>query len=252
MRLTATGASAWPAASTTNLPVPNLGSGAIGGARAAAGVAAGGLLAGLNNASMAAYWARVPAAQAMPSFWVYDLDKRVQAGKLSHEDAAGIFYTALLGAQAQQFKPIGATNEALRLSMIGFLGEAEAVYFARKKKAAAERAAGAERAEAAPARVTGGELDNARREFERMKPQLWKEEAEKNPQKYTAEQLASMRKGKAPVGSDGKPMEIHHKKLLSEGGTNTPGNFEFKTYTEHRVGPNFKVNHPNLPRGKRP
>ena len=82
-----------------------------------------------------------------------------------------------------------------------------------------------------------------------MRSRLWREEAEKNPQKYTPEQLAAMRKGNAPKSIDGISMEIHHKKPLSEGGTNTYDNFQFGTRFDHRLGPNLKKNHPNLPRG---
>ena len=82
-----------------------------------------------------------------------------------------------------------------------------------------------------------------------MKSQLWKDEAQKNPERYTSKQLEEMRRGDAPVGSDGHPMEIHHKRPLSEGGANTWDNFEFGTRSDHRIGPNFKKNHPNLPRG---
>jgi hypothetical protein len=41
----------------------------------------------------------------MPSIWVYELKKRVRAGTLSREDAVNIFNTAMLGADAQGFKP---------------------------------------------------------------------------------------------------------------------------------------------------
>jgi HNH endonuclease len=60
-----------------------------------------------------------------------------------------------------------------------------------------------------------------------------------------------MRQGKTPKDSDGKPFEIHHKKPLSEGGTNSFENYEFTTQEEHRLGPNLKKNHPNLWRGRR-
>jgi 5-methylcytosine-specific restriction endonuclease McrA len=53
-----------------------------------------------------------------------------------------------------------------------------------------------------------------------------------------------MKKGKAPIGVDGKPMEIHHKRPLSEGGTNAIENLEIKTQTDHRIGGNFRKNHP--------
>jgi hypothetical protein len=42
-------------------------------------------------------------------------------------------------------------------------------------------------------------------------------------------------------------MEIHHKSALAEGGTNTLDNFDFMTWTEHRLGPNYKKHQPNLP-----
>ena len=103
-------------------------------AGAAAGIAAGGFLAGLRNASMGAYWARVPGTQAMPSVWVYELEKRVRAGTLSREDAIGIFNTAVLGAQAQGFKPTGNVMSAVHKLITDFLGKAEGVYFARKKE----------------------------------------------------------------------------------------------------------------------
>jgi hypothetical protein len=189
----------------------------------------------------------------MPQIWVYELEKRVRAGTLSREDAIGIFNTAVLGAEAQSFKPTGDRMSLVHKSATDFLGRAEAIYFAREKETAdATKNVDAENAEANPDRVTGEALDKVRREFKAMKSKLWQEEAEKNPQKYTPEQLDDMRRGDAPKGSDGKRMEIHHKKPLSEGGANTLDNFEFTTQTEHRLGPNLKKNHPNLPRGRRP
>jgi hypothetical protein len=94
----------------------------------AARVAAGGLLGGLNNASMGAYWSRVPGAQAMPAIWQHELDKRVRAGTLSRKDATGIFNTALLGAQAQRFAPTGGTMSAVHQSAVDFLAKAEGHY----------------------------------------------------------------------------------------------------------------------------
>jgi hypothetical protein len=241
----------WPTTGPTSSWLPKVGSGVGAGAGAAAGIGAGAFLGGLRNASMGAYWARVPGTQAMPSIWVYELEKRVRAGKLSREDAIGIFNTAVLGAEAQGFRPTGGTMSAVHQSATGFLGKAEAIYFARKKEAAGAKGdADAKDARATPQLITGEALATARREFEGMKRQLWRKEAEENPQKYTPEQLEKMRRGDAPKGSDGRPMEIHHKKPLSEGGTNTWDNFEFLTHTDHRRKPNFKPNHPNLPRGR--
>jgi hypothetical protein len=109
-------------------------------------------------------------------------------------------------------------------------------------------AAGGAEVKAPPlhARVTGAELQAARREFDRMKPRLWREEAVRNPGKYTPEQLQAMRAGEAPKGLDGKSMEIHHKVPLALGGKNEPDNFIILTFTQHRAGSNFKLNHPGL------
>ena len=42
-------------------------------------------------------------------------------------------------------------------------------------------------------------------------------------------------------------MELHHKVPLAEGGTNAFENRIPLTCTEHRLGFNYKLNHPNLP-----
>ena len=97
------------------------------------------------------------------------------------------------------------------------------------------------------ARMTGDALDAARKAFNAMKPKAWMEEATKNASKYTPDQLERMRNGLAPIGSDNFPMEIHHITPLAEGGQNTMDNFEFLTRTDHRLGDNYKANHPNLP-----
>ena len=104
----------WPAHAPSVPALPRVGS----GAGAAAGVAAGGLLGGLRNASMSPYSARVPAARAMLDIWVYDLEKRVRAGQLSHDDAVGIFNIAVLGAKAQGFTPAGGTMSAVHNSAL--------------------------------------------------------------------------------------------------------------------------------------
>ncbi|MEX0677908.1 MAG: hypothetical protein WD063_12580 [Pirellulales bacterium] len=70
----------------------------------------------------------------MPQIWVYELEKRVRAGTLSRDDAVQIFNTAVLGAEAQGFKPTGDRMSLVHKSAMDFLGKAEAVYFARKKK----------------------------------------------------------------------------------------------------------------------
>ncbi len=96
-------------------------------------------------------------------------------------------------------------------------------------------------------RVTGDALKALRQEFESVKPKFWKHEAETHAQHYSAEDLARMRQGRAPLGGDGHPMELHHQIPLAEGGTNAFSNLRPITRTEHRLGPNYKKNHPNLP-----
>jgi 5-methylcytosine-specific restriction endonuclease McrA len=87
----------------------------------------------------------------------------------------------------------------------------------------------------------------ARREFDRIKPKVWKHEASTNPNRYSPENLERMGKGRAPIGDDGYPMELHHKKPLAEGGDNSLENLQPMTQTEHRRADNYKKNHPNLP-----
>jgi RHS repeat-associated protein len=96
-------------------------------------------------------------------------------------------------------------------------------------------------------RVTGDALKAARDEFKVVKPQFWRREAAQNAAEYSAENLDRMAAGKAPIGSDGFPMELHHSTPLAEGGTNVFDNLEPMTRTDHRLGPNYKLNHPNLP-----
>lgn len=56
-----------------------------------------------------------------------------------------------------------------------------------------------------------------------------------------------MRKGKAAIGDDGFSMELHHKKPLANGGTNDFSNIQVMTRSSHRLGENYKRNHPDLP-----
>jgi hypothetical protein len=53
-----------------------------------------------------------------------------------------------------------------------------------------------------------------------------------------------MMKGKAPIGSDGYPMELHHKVMLARGGSNDIDNLIAMTRTDHRLGANYAKNHP--------
>ena len=74
--------------------------------------------------------------------------------------------------------------------------------------------------------------------FAKERSAFWKREAAENPSKYSEENLARMEEGKAPVGEDGHPMELHHVDRTPEGGLKP------MTRTEHRLGENYKKNHP--------
>jgi uncharacterized protein RhaS with RHS repeats len=101
-------------------------------------------------------------------------------------------------------------------------------------------------------RVTGEELKRQRREFEeKVKPAFWKHEAEKNPHKYSPENLKRMREGKAPLDEKGVPLELHHKVPLSEGGSNCFDNLVIMTREEHRGKGNYSKNHPHQRRQRR-
>ena len=96
-------------------------------------------------------------------------------------------------------------------------------------------------------RITGNDLTTMRMEFNRMRPEFWKNEAKANPGKYSQENIDRMSRGKAPLGSDGHPMELHHRIPLAEGGKNAFENLQPMTRTDHRLGGNYKANHPGLP-----
>jgi RHS repeat-associated protein len=78
-----------------------------------------------------------------------------------------------------------------------------------------------------------------RKIFDKERKNYWKKEAENNSPKYSADDLARMKKGKAPTGPDGHPMELHHNDRTMTGGL-TP-----MSRTDHRLGDNYKINHPN-------
>lgn len=86
-----------------------------------------------------------------------------------------------------------------------------------------------------------------RREFKPAKEAYSRSQATGNPGAYGPDDLARMNAGKPPIGGDGFPLEIHHRTPLARGGTNDVDNFEVLTRTEHRLGPNYKRNHPGLP-----
>jgi hypothetical protein len=92
---------------------------------------------------------------------------------------------------------------------------------------------------------TKDELKERRNDFNKnVKPQYWRDQARDSPGSYTADYLARMKDGKAPIGDDGYPMELHHKVELYRGGSNDYEDLDPMTRTEHRLGANYRKNHP--------
>jgi hypothetical protein len=98
------------------------------------------------------------------------------------------------------------------------------------------------------AKVGKKQAEKLRRQFNTMRPELWKREAKENPHKYTPEQLSAMERGEAPIGSDGLPMEIHHIRNLQYGGSNDWDNLEFLTNEEHHRPGIYGERHPRCPK----
>jgi len=75
--------------------------------------------------------------------------------------------------------------------------------------------------------------------FKKEREAFWKKEAKDNPGNYSPNNLKRMKQGKAPIGSDGHSIELHHIERTPQGGTKP------MTRTDHRLGQNYKKNHPN-------
>jgi hypothetical protein len=94
-------------------------------------------------------------------------------------------------------------------------------------------------------RVTGPELDRLRKQFDDVvKPGYWRKQAKNNASLYSADDLARMNQGRAPIGSDGYPLELHHVLALECGGANDERNLVVMTRTDHRLKGNYRGNHP--------
>lgn len=76
--------------------------------------------------------------------------------------------------------------------------------------------------------------------FRAERETFWKTEAKNNSGKYSPENLERMKEGKPPIGSDGYPVELHHVDRTPEGGVQP------MTRTDHRLGDNYKKNHPSV------
>jgi RHS repeat-associated protein len=79
-----------------------------------------------------------------------------------------------------------------------------------------------------------------RKEFRKTREQYWKDEAKNNREKYSDADLQRMDQGRAPIGKDGKPTELHHQDGTPEGEI-TPMERD-----DHRGGDNYIKNHPWL------
>lgn len=100
-------------------------------------------------------------------------------------------------------------------------------------------------AQAGPATVSEQTLAQKRAEFSSItRPAFWRNESVVNPSAYSPADLARIQQGLPPIGKDGYPMELHHIQPLSQGGSNDPSNLRPMTRTAHRLGPNFRLNHP--------
>lgn len=84
-----------------------------------------------------------------------------------------------------------------------------------------------------------------RNEFNKAKKEFWQRKGNIRPEKNpayvnTRENRMLMKRGRAPIGRDGFPTELHHPT-----GEVVPLNeMDILTRTEHRLGENYKLNHP--------
>ncbi|WP_309671111.1 HNH endonuclease, partial [Gemmatimonas sp.] len=90
----------------------------------------------------------------------------------------------------------------------------------------------------------GGSSLTLRAEFGAVRTKFWLNEAATNSGAYSAADLLRMRGGKAPIGPDGFPLELHHKDPLNKTGTNDISNLEILSRSAHRLGENYRRNHP--------
>lgn len=108
--------------------------------------------------------------------------------------------------------------------------EVEAVIVTASRRGAAAEAGAASR---------GGSLID-RAAFGGERAAYWRAESSANSAAYGADDLARMRAGRAPIGADGHPMELHHADGTPNGGLSP------MTRTDHRLGENYRKNHPWL------
>ena len=134
---------------------------------------------------------------------------------------------------AQEIATVGIGTAAAAITRVGRAGAEEAA--ANTAVRQGEKSVGEE-----GANLTRQTSKIDRGAFRSEREIFWKTEAKNNPGNYSAENLERMKQGKAPVGLDGHPMELHHVDRTPE------GTVQPMTRTEHRLGDNYKKNHPPI------
>jgi hypothetical protein len=141
------------------------------------------------------------------------------------EEATGWDRVQALAIILIEVNPYGKAIRATKVATTGVRAVA--------KHRAAKRAESAARS----GRPTS-KIDRA--QFRKDREAYWRNEATTNRGKYSQDDLARMRQGRAPIGPDGKPMELHHR-------DGTPrGPLDPMSRSDHRGGENYMKNHPWL------
>ena len=94
--------------------------------------------------------------------------------------------------------------------------------------------------EVAPKKAAADYIKQTRHEFEKsggVREQYWKNEYANNREAYKQNNQALIKQGKAPFGTDGKPMILHHKTPIEYGGTNDFSNLLPMRYRDHSLTP---------------
>jgi RHS repeat-associated protein len=180
---------------------------------------------------------------ALPGWFVNDVligDTSVRQEPSSYQSLMANSGTPLLTPLTDaKGNKLGNPASAVGAAVISGLGQAAAMATPMGE----EKALGAAAKEGEGIlKATGKEAANAskidRAAFRGEREAFWKAEAKNNSGKYSPENLERMKQGKAPIGSDGYSTELHHVDRTPEGGVQP------MTRTEHRLGDNYKKNHP--------
>ena len=91
-------------------------------------------------------------------------------------------------------------------------------------------------------KATSEYIDETRYAFEKsggVRERFWKNEFQMNSSSYSPQNQALIKQGKAPFGTDGKPMVLHHVTPIEYGGSNNFSNLRPMRYSDHSLSPNF-------------